>query len=141
MMIILEMHVIVQFLLYEILFTMNYLRLWQVQIAEVCMSLFTCGEVSYYGYLYAKIKDKEYYQIATGCAKAGMLSGTCVSGLIGQLVIYMNNCDYSILPYYSIVGTVFNKNCDYPQHHLNLIIFTKTKTSGYTSICAMSLPK
>jgi len=61
--------------------------------------------VSYYGYLYAKIKDKEHYQIATGYVKASMLSGMCLSGILGQLVVYMKSGDYSTLPYYSLAGT------------------------------------
>lgn len=77
------------------------------QVTEVCFSLFACIEMAYYGYLYSKIEDKEHYQIATGFAKSGMLSGTCVAGLLGQLVVYLNNRDYSVLPYYSLACTNF----------------------------------
>jgi len=77
------------------------------QMTEICLSLFACIEMAYYGYLYSKIEDKEHYQIATGFAKSGMLSGTCVGGILGQLVVYFNNCNYSVLPYYSLACTVF----------------------------------
>lgn len=83
------------------------------QTVEVCLSLFLCAEVSYYGYLYAKIDNKEYYQIATGYTKAGVLSGTIVSGILGQLVIYLNNGDYSTLPYYLLAGIVLKNICNF----------------------------
>ncbi|XP_015371858.1 PREDICTED: folate transporter 1-like [Diuraphis noxia] len=63
--------------------------------------------MAYYGYLYSKIEDKEHYQIATGFAKSGMLSGTCVGGLLGQLVVYFNDRNYSVLPYYSLAFVTF----------------------------------
>lgn len=90
-----------------------YIIIYVKQIAEVCLSLFVCAEVSYYGYLYAKIDNKEYYQIATGYTKAGVLSGTFVSGILGQLVIYLNNGDYSTLPYYSLAGIVLKYICNF----------------------------
>lgn len=67
------------------------------------MSIYLAGEVAYYGYLYAMIKDRKRFQIATGCAKAATLSGSCVSGIIGQLVVSLNG--YSTLTYYSFVGS------------------------------------
>lgn len=80
---------------------------FQIMVTEVCFSLFACIEMAYYGYLYSKIEDKEHYQIATGFAKSGMLSGTCVAGLLGQLVVYLNNRNYSVLPYYSLAFVTF----------------------------------
>lgn len=82
--------------------------LYVQQLAEVGLSMFMCAEVTYFGYLYAKISDKEHYQIATGFAKAGTLSGKCVSGVLGQIVVYLNHHDYSSLPYYSLASTFFN---------------------------------
>ncbi|VVC44839.1 Hypothetical protein CINCED_3A001855 [Cinara cedri] len=81
--------------------------IFRLKVVEVCLSLFTCAEVSYYGYLFAKIKEKEQYQTATGCAKAGMLSGKFASGILGQAVVYFNNHDYSTLPYYSFTSMTF----------------------------------
>lgn len=70
------------------------------------MGMYFCTEVAYYSYLFAKIKNKEHYEIATGCAKAGSLSGQCASGLIGQLVVTLSaKNDYSTLPYLSLAGT------------------------------------
>ncbi|CAH1726462.1 unnamed protein product [Aphis gossypii] len=80
---------------------------FQIMVTEVCFSLFACIEMAYYGYLYSKIDDKEHYQIATGFAKSGMLSGTCVAGLLGQLVVNLNNRNYSVLPYYSLAFVTF----------------------------------
>lgn len=80
---------------------------FQIMVTEVCLSLFACIEMAYYGYLYSKIEDKEHYQIATGFAKSGMLSGTCVAGLLGQLVVYFGGRNYSALPYYSLVFMTF----------------------------------
>lgn len=66
-----------------------------------------CIEIAYYGYLFATIKDKKHYQMATGCAMAGVMSGMCVSGLLGQfIIVYNNDRDYSVLLYYSLAGTV-----------------------------------
>lgn len=78
------------------------------QLTEFGLSLFMCAEMSYYGYLYAKIKDREHYQMATGYVKAGTLSGICLSGLFGQLIVYLYDHDYSFLPYYSLPGTTVN---------------------------------
>lgn len=80
---------------------------FRIMMTEICLSLFACIEMAYYGYLYSKIEDKEHYQIATGFAKSGMLSGTCVGGILGQLVVYFNNCNYSVLPYYSLAFMTF----------------------------------
>ncbi|KAL5233325.1 hypothetical protein ACI65C_000735 [Semiaphis heraclei] len=80
---------------------------FRIMVTEVCLSLFACIEMAYYGYLYSKIEDKEHYQIATGFAKSGMLSGTCVGGLLGQLVVYFNDRNYSVLPYYSLAFVTF----------------------------------
>lgn len=92
------------------IYILYYILLYYIvrlkQIAEVCLSLFVCAEVSYYGYLYAKIGVKKHYQIATGYTKAGVLGGICVSGLLGQLVVYLNNGNCSTLPYYSLAGKV-----------------------------------
>ncbi|XP_022181646.1 thiamine transporter 2-like isoform X2 [Myzus persicae] len=80
---------------------------FRIMVTEVCLSLFACIEMAYYGYLYSKIQDKEHYQIATGFAKSGMLSGTCVGGLLGQLVVYFSERNYSELPYYSLAFVTF----------------------------------
>lgn len=76
------------------------------QMAEICLGMLKCIEISYYGYLFATIKDKKHYQMATGCAMAGVMSGMCVSGLLGQLIVYNNDRDYSVLLYYSLAGIV-----------------------------------
>jgi len=78
--------------------------IFSVKLSEVFGSLVLSCEWTYYGYLFARIKDKNHYQIATGCVKAGALSGQFISGLFGQLVTYLNNSDYNTLPYYSIIG-------------------------------------
>jgi len=95
-------------------------------MAEICLSLLSCAEVSHYGYLYAKIRDERHYQIATGYVKAGMLSGQCLSGLFGQLVVSLGNRDYSTLPYYSLAGMVciILYHCYRPLHDYNN--FSKT---------------
>lgn len=77
-------------------------------MVEIGLSLFTCAEMSYIGYTYAKIENKDYYQIATGYVKAGMLSGRCVSGLLSQLVVNLNDGDYSSLNYYSLASTTMS---------------------------------
>ncbi|XP_050423499.1 thiamine transporter 2-like isoform X2 [Adelges cooleyi] len=76
----------------------------QLIFAESCLSLYFSVETTYYSYLYASIKDKTHYQLATGCAKAAMLTGTCVSGLLGQLVVYFGHGSYTALPYISLAG-------------------------------------
>lgn len=78
-------------------------------MAEVGLSLFTCAEVSYYGYTYAKIERKGHYQTATAYIKAGMLSGRFVSGLLGQSVAYLNNGDYYALSCFSLASTIKKK--------------------------------
>lgn len=52
------------------------------------------------------VNDKNQYQIATGYATAGMMSGKFVSGILGQLVIYLNDNNYTVLIFYSLAGTV-----------------------------------
>lgn len=66
--------------------------------------MLTCAEPTFFGYLFAMIEDKDQYQIATGCVTAGMMSGMAASGIIGQIVVYLNNSDYSPLLYYSLAG-------------------------------------
>lgn len=76
------------------------------QVAEASLALFSCAEMTFLGYTYAAIKTKEHYQRATGCVKAGMLSGKCVSGVLGQFVVYIYGGDYSILNYYSLASMI-----------------------------------
>lgn len=78
-----------------------------LQLSEVFCSLVISCQCTYYGYLFARIKDKDHYQIATGCVKSGALSGMFVSGLLGQIVVYFNDSDYTSLPYYSLVGMIY----------------------------------
>lgn len=92
------------------------LLLFTYQVTEISLGMLKCIEISYYGYLFATIKDKKHYQMATGCAMAGVMSGMCVSGLLGQLIVYNNNRDYSVLIYYSLAGIV-EKYINIPCNH------------------------
>lgn len=79
------------------------------QFAEFGLSQLPYMDVLYSGYLYTKIRNKKHYQIATGYVRAGILSGMCLSGIIGQLVVIFssNSDDYSKLPYFSFAGILW----------------------------------
>ncbi|XP_050424032.1 thiamine transporter 2-like [Adelges cooleyi] len=76
----------------------------QLLIASNCLSLFLSVEITYFSYLYAQISNKNHYQLATGYAKAGCLSGACISGLVGQLIVFSGNGNYTALPYISLAA-------------------------------------
>ncbi|KAI5708851.1 hypothetical protein M8J76_004643 [Diaphorina citri] len=74
-------------------------------VQQVCIGFYHAGEVSYYSYMYSKIKDKAHYQKATGRVKASIMIGRFVSGMAGQSVVLLfDTTGYKYLVYLSILG-------------------------------------
>uniref|UniRef100_A0A8D8YTM3 Folate transporter 1 n=1 Tax=Cacopsylla melanoneura TaxID=428564 RepID=A0A8D8YTM3_9HEMI len=74
-------------------------------VQQVCIGFYHAGEVSYYSYMYSKIKDKNNYQRATGRVKASIMIGRFLAGMSGQGIVLLFSTDgYKYLVYLSILG-------------------------------------
>ncbi|KAI5693212.1 hypothetical protein M8J75_011149 [Diaphorina citri] len=68
---------------------LSYVLILNQPSMPVCIGFYHAGEVSYYSYMYSKIKDKAHYQKATGRVKASIMIGRFVSGMAGQSVVLL----------------------------------------------------
>ncbi|CAH0382360.1 unnamed protein product [Bemisia tabaci] len=80
--------------------------LLRVQISQIFFGLFSTAHVAYFSYMYARIEDKSLYQEVTGHARASVLVGRFLNGLVAQLGISSGAFDYNDLLYLSVAGTV-----------------------------------
>lgn len=116
-----------------------------LKIFEIGLSVLTCAEPTFFGYLFAMIEDKDQYQIATGCVTAGMMSGMAVSGLLGQIVVYLNYSNYSPLLYYSLAGvtfaTVWMILLPSAKRENDVVAATKAKVFSREAILSHTIPK
>ncbi|XP_018916974.2 thiamine transporter 2 [Bemisia tabaci] len=80
--------------------------LWRIKISQLLFGLFSAAHVAYFSYMYARIEDKRLYQKVTGYARASLLVGKFLNGLVAQLCISYGILQYEQLLYLSIAGTV-----------------------------------
>lgn len=66
--------------------------------------LFRASEVAYYTYMFANIRNKDEYQIATSIVRTSVLVGKCSCGTIAQILISYNIVSYVYLLYLSVFG-------------------------------------
>lgn len=66
--------------------------------------LFRAAEVASYTYMFASIRNKDKYQIATSIVRTSVLIGKCSCGIIAQILISYNILSYAYLLYLSIFG-------------------------------------
>jgi len=66
--------------------------------------LFRAAEVASYTYMFANIRNKDQYQIATSIVRTSVLIGKCSCGIIAQVLISYNVLSYVYLLYLSILG-------------------------------------
>lgn len=66
--------------------------------------LFRAAEVANYTYIYATIRNKDQYQIATSIVRTSVLIGKCSCGIIAQVLISYNILSYVYLLYLSVIG-------------------------------------
>ncbi|XP_026820367.1 thiamine transporter 2-like [Rhopalosiphum maidis] len=74
--------------------------------SQIFLMLFRAAEVSYYTYVFAKIKNKDQYQIAISIVKTSIMIGKCSCGIIAQVLISYNIVNYVYLLYLSILGMI-----------------------------------
>jgi len=66
--------------------------------------LFRAAEVAYYTYMFANIRNKDQYQIASSIVRTSVLVGKCSCGIIAQVLISYNIVSYLYLLYLTILG-------------------------------------
>lgn len=66
--------------------------------------LFRASEVAYYTYMFAKINNKDQYQIATSRLRTSVMIGKFSCGIIAQVLISCYSVSYTYLLYLSIIG-------------------------------------
>lgn len=66
------------------------------------------AEVAYYTYMYAKVERSQYQQV-TGHARAGILSGRFLAGVLAQILVSFEIMDLRELNYISF-GCKYNNN-------------------------------
>jgi len=57
--------------------------------------------VAYSTYIYAQV-PKERFQVVTGYTQAALLTGRCLAGITGQILVATELCDYNDLNYISL---------------------------------------
>ncbi|XP_050524066.1 thiamine transporter 2-like [Daktulosphaira vitifoliae] len=78
----------------------------QLKITEVAMTRITAySDVAYLSYLFAKIHDKRFYQIASGLVRTGMLTGKLCGSVLAQILTL--NGSLKLLPFYNLGAMVF----------------------------------
>ncbi|XP_025202094.1 thiamine transporter 2-like [Melanaphis sacchari] len=76
-----------------------------LKLSQIFLMLFRAAEVAHYTYMFAKIKNKDQYQIAISIVKTSIMIGKCSCGIIAQVLISYN-ISYEYLLYLSILGMV-----------------------------------
>lgn len=72
--------------------------------------LFRAAEVAYVSYTFAKIKNKDQYQIASSLVRTSVMVGKFSCGMLSQVLISWNLVSYIHLLYLSIFGEYLKKN-------------------------------
>lgn len=68
---------------------------------EVLYAAATATQVAYSTYIYAQV-PVEKFQIVTAFSQAALLAGRCLAGILGQVLIATELCDYYELNYISL---------------------------------------
>uniref|UniRef100_A0A2S2PWR7 Thiamine transporter 2 n=1 Tax=Sipha flava TaxID=143950 RepID=A0A2S2PWR7_9HEMI len=77
----------------------------RIQFGQAFYGFFFSAEVALFGYLYAMVEDKQYYQKITGHARAATLSGKFFSSCVSQLLaMAFGSPPFNLLVYLSIFG-------------------------------------
>jgi len=80
----------------------------RIQFGQAFYGFFFSAEVALFGYLYAMVEEKEFYQKITGHARAATLTGKFFSSCLSQiLAIQFGTPPYNALVYMSIFGMSF----------------------------------
>ncbi|XP_025195930.1 thiamine transporter 2-like [Melanaphis sacchari] len=80
----------------------------RIQFGQAFYGFFFSAEVALFGYLYAMVEEKEFYQKITGHARAATLTGKFFSSCLSQiLAITYGTPPYNALVYMSIFGMSF----------------------------------
>lgn len=66
--------------------------------------LFRASEIAYFTYMFAQIKDKDQYQIATSTLRTSVMIGKFCCGILSQILISYDILSYKYLLYISILG-------------------------------------
>ena len=61
----------------------------------------TATQVAYSTYIYAQV-PVEKFQIVTAFTRAALLTGRCLAGMLGQVLVVTGVCDFSCLNYISL---------------------------------------
>lgn len=76
-----------------------------LQFGQAFYGFFFSAEVALFGYLYAMVEEKEFYQKITGHARAATLTGKFFSSCLSQiLATYYGTPPFNALVYMSIFG-------------------------------------
>jgi hypothetical protein len=77
-----------------------------LQFGQAFYGFFFSAEVALFGYLYAMVEEKEFYQKITGHARAATLTGKFFSSCLSQILA----TTYGIPPYNALVYmSIFGK--------------------------------
>ncbi|XP_060841826.1 thiamine transporter 2-like [Rhopalosiphum padi] len=80
----------------------------RIQFGQAFYGFFFSAEVALFGYLYAMVEEKEFYQKITGHARAATLTGKFFSSCLSQiLATTYGTPPYNALVYMSIFGMSF----------------------------------
>ncbi|VVC26728.1 Reduced folate carrier,Major facilitator superfamily domain [Cinara cedri] len=80
----------------------------RIQFGQAFYGFFFSAEVALFGYLYAMIEEKQFYQKITGHARAATLSGKFFSSCVAQLLaMAYGSPPFNALVYMSIFGMSF----------------------------------
>lgn len=79
-----------------------------LQFGQAFYGFFFSSEVALFGYLYAMIEEKQYYQKITGRVRASTLIGKFVSSSVSQIIaLVIGSPPFNALVYMSIFGNYF----------------------------------
>lgn len=76
-----------------------------LQIIQICYALYIATEVAYFTYIYAKV-SKEHYLTVTSHSRAALLTGKCMSGIIGQLLVKIDLMNIRQLNYITLFAQI-----------------------------------
>ncbi|XP_050440734.1 thiamine transporter 1-like isoform X2 [Adelges cooleyi] len=81
--------------------------IFQLKVTEWAKSIFMSYDIVYISYMFAKIHDKRFYQVASGLARTAMLVGKLCASIIAQTLVHVSGESYKQLPCYSLGSMVF----------------------------------
>lgn len=70
-------------------------------LIEISYALYACCEVAYFAYIYAKV-SKEHFSAVSSHTRAALLVGRFISGVLSQLLIYLQLMDIHSLNYLTL---------------------------------------